>query len=268
MEKSGKIFFAKGGKILPRKSRKVLDKLICHNIVQGINKEFIFKTNKEKNKYLNLLYKYYLEYKTEIIAYCIMDNHVHLLMYSDNINNISNFMKQVNTIYAMSYNKEHSRVGYVFRDRFKSIPILSKEQLYICIKYIHMNPVKAKIVKEEKDYKYSSYNDYLNKSGFLSQNILNLLQYETNNYINKFTSIPYKDIYDDKINIDMIIKDFIQKEKTNFKEIKSNDLKFKKFLSYITKRNYMYSKEELAKTFEISRATLYRKIKEAQCDNK
>ena len=177
-------------------------------------------------------------------------------------------MKQVNTIYAMSYNKEHSRVGYVFRDRFKSIPILSKEQLYICIKYIHMNPVKAKIVKEEKDYKYSSYNDYLNKSGFLSQNILNLLQYETNNYINKFTLIPYKDIYDDKINIDMIIKDFIQKEKTNFKEIKSNDLKFKKFLSYITKRNYMYSKEELAKTFEISRATLYRKIKEAQCDNK
>ena len=94
-----------------------------------------------------------------------------MLLYANDIKQISNFMKNINSIYAMYYNKKTDRVGYVFRNRFKSVPIMDRKQLYTCIKYIHMNPVKAGKVKEESDYRYSSYNDYLTSlPGFTSFN--------------------------------------------------------------------------------------------------
>ena len=91
----------------------------------------------------------------------------------------------------MYYNRKKERVGYVFRNRFKSQPILSKKQMYTCIKYIHMNPVKAGIVKEEKDYNYSSYNDYLYQTGFINQEVLNFVFQKNINYLKKFKSIQY-----------------------------------------------------------------------------
>lgn len=252
---------------MPRKSRKLLDNKICHIIVQGINKEYIYQEAEDKNKYINLLKKYYKDYEIDIICYCIMDNHAHLILYSDNIENISTFMKQVNSIYAMYYNKKYNRVGYVFRDRFKSILIMKKEQLYTCIKYIHMNPVKAKIVKEEGDYKYSSYNDYLTKTGFLNQRILNFLFAQTQNYIEKFKSFPYKDIYDNKVNIKELLNKFLSKENISLNQLKKERELLEKFLSYLDFKNLKYSKQELANILEIGRATLYRKIRKGRMKN-
>ena len=253
---------------MPRKSRELLDGKICHHIVQGINKEYIFKKEEDKKKYLNLLMKYYKDYEIDIICYCIMDNHIHLILHSDNINNISSFMRMVNSIYAMYYNKKYNRVGYVFRDRFKSILIMTREQLYACIKYIHMNPVKANIVKNEGEYKYSSYNDFLNKTGFLNQRILNFLFLKPQNYIKKFKSIPYKDIYNNKIILENVLNEFLNQENINFNQVRSekNNI-LKKFISYLNSNNYEFSKQELADIFGISRATLYRKIKKVKNKN-
>lgn len=249
---------------MPRKSRKLLDGKICHHIVQGINKEYIFKEDEDKKKYLNLLRKYYKDYEIDIICYCIMDNHAHLILYSANIENISTFMRKVNSIYAMYYNKKYDRVGYVFRNRFKSILILTREQLYVCIKYIHMNPVKANIVKNEDKYKYSSYNDYLNKSGFLNQQILNFLFLKPKNYIEKFKSIPYKDIYDYKVILKDILDNFLRQENICLNQLKEEKNLLEKFISYLNSKNYEYSKQELANILGISRATLYRKIKKVK----
>ena len=80
-------------------------------MVQGINKEYIFQTKEDKIKYLKLLEKYYLKFKVNIIAYCIMDNHSHFLMHTEETQNISNFMKQVNSIYAMDYNRRKIELG-------------------------------------------------------------------------------------------------------------------------------------------------------------
>ena len=248
---------------MSRKSRKLVDGKICHHIVQGINKEYIFNQEVDKEKYFNLLKKYYRDYAIDIICYCIMDNHAHLILYSDNIQNVSAFMKQVNSIYAMYYNKKYDRVGYVFRNRFKSVLIMTREQLYTCIKYVHMNPVKAKIVGKESEYKYSSYNDYLNKSGFLNQRILDFLFFKSQDYITKFESIPYKDIYDNKIDLKEILDKFLIKENINFNQSKAKKYKIlKKFIEFLSLNNYKYSKQELADMFEISLATLYRKLKE------
>jgi phage antirepressor YoqD-like protein len=72
------------------------------------------------------------------------------------------------TIYARYYNNENNRVDYVFRDRFKSEVIQDVKYLINCLAYIHNNPVKAKIVKDMKDYRYTSYTNYLTKSGIVN----------------------------------------------------------------------------------------------------
>lgn len=249
---------------MPRKNRKILDKILCHHMVQGINKEYIFETNQEKDKYLQLLKKYYKQFDIDIIAYCIMNNHVHMILYSAEIQNISNFMKQVNSIYAMYYNKKKDRVGYVYRNRFKSAPIMTREQMHTCIKYIHMNPVKAGLVGKEEQYKYSSYNDYLNQTGFVSKEILQFVFSSSENYIKTFKSIEYKNLntHNRKPNIEEILNDFLFHEKTNLAEIRKDNELIQKFMIHLSSNQYKFSKLEVAQTLKISKATLYRRLYE------
>lgn len=245
---------------MPRKSRSQLNQILCHHMVQGINREYIFQTNDEKKKYLQLLKKYYLPFKIYIIAYCIMDNHAHMLLHAKEIQNISNFMKQVNSVYAMYYNKKKDRVGYVYRNRFESVPIMTREQMYRCIKYIHMNPVKAEIVKDEGEYKYSSYRDYLNQTGFVNEQILKFVFSSSENYIEKFQKIEYENLNFDKQNFDIekLWKDFLRKEGVDFLQVKKNKVLVQKFIHYLKSNEYQCSKSQIARVLPISRATLYR----------
>lgn len=234
-------------------------------MVQGINKEYIFETNEEKDKYLELLRKYYKQFETNIIAYCIMNNHVHMMLYSEKIQNISKFMKQVNSTYAMYYNKKKDRVGYViYRDRFKSLPIMTREQMYTCMKYIHMNPVKAGIVEKEEQYKYSSYHDYLNQTGFVNKEILEFVFSSSKNYIETFRTIEYKNLntHNKKSNLEEILNHFLIHEKTNLSEIRKNQLLIQKFMNHLNSNQYQFSKLEIARILKISRATLYRRLYE------
>ena len=230
-------------------------------MIQGINKEMIFKKAEEKDKYYLLLKQFYTKYNVDIIAYCIMDNHVHLILYSKDIKNISNFMKMVNLKYAIYYNKTYNRVGYVFRNRFHSKPILTNKQLLICIKYIHMNPVKAGIVNKEEKYKHSSYKDYLNKSGFLNQRILKIIFGDTENYLKIFKSIPYEIKIDDKVEVEYIINEFIKKKQISFNDLLDNKETIQDFINYLYLNKLEFSKTKLAQILKISQASLYRKIK-------
>ena len=92
-----------------------------------------------------------------------MGNHAHLLLKIKNILDLSKCMKKINTTFAIYYNELLNRVGFVFRDRFKSEAIYDKYYLHNCIKYIHNNPIKANILKDVGNYKYSSYHLYKNK---------------------------------------------------------------------------------------------------------
>jgi len=146
---------------LSRQARKYYDTSFFHVIVQGLNKENIFCGEKNMNTYLKLLNRYKEDTKIEIVGYCMMTNHAHFLMYSPMISELSKVMQKTNTIYAKYYNDTYNRVGYVFRDRYLSEPIDSERYLVKCINYIHNNPVKAGIVANPAQYKYSSYNDFM-----------------------------------------------------------------------------------------------------------
>ena len=207
-------------------ARKINRASFFHVIVQGINKENIFLEERNKNQYLKLLNKLCEKHNIKIVAYCIMDNHAHFLLHIHKIKDLSKAMHNINCLYARYYNyMKDGRKGYVFRDRYVSEPITSKRYFINCIKYIHLNPVKAGIVKECEKYKYSSYNNYRQK------NLNNELK--ENEF---FSESDYKDIinnvYTDYIfndieeNIDYKIKqgisEFIKKEQIDLFEAFSN----------------------------------------------
>lgn len=146
---------------MSRQPRKYHSTSFFHVIVQGLNKENIFSGEKSINIYLKLMRKFKEKTKIEILAFCMMSNHAHFLLYSPTVKEMSNMMQKVNTIYAKYYNEINNRVGYVFRDRYLSEPINSERYLVNCINYIHNNPVKANIVKKPGQYKYSTYQSFI-----------------------------------------------------------------------------------------------------------
>ena len=146
---------------MPRNSRRDFPGLFHHIMSQGINKEYIFDNDKLKKMYIDLIKEKSEKNNVKLMAYCIMDNHVHMLINVDKIEEMCKFMQQINTAYAKFYNKQFDRVGYVFRNRYLSKTILDEGQLKRCIVYIHKNPVEAKIVEHERDYIFSSFNEYM-----------------------------------------------------------------------------------------------------------
>lgn len=99
----------------------------------------------------------------EIYAYCLMDNHIHLLI-KEGEDTIQRSVKRIGVSYAYYFNKKYARIGHVFQDRFRSETIEDDKYLMSVVRYIHNNPVKAGIVEKALDYPWSSYHEYL-KSG-------------------------------------------------------------------------------------------------------
>ena len=134
---------------MPRIARKNINTNYMHIMIQGIEKKNIFQTKDSKLYYLNILSKNINEYSNiYLLAYCIMDNHIHLLFYCDDKQNLSNLMNKTNTSFAIWYNKIKDRVGYVYRDRYNVQSIKDEQHLFNSLSYIHNNPVKSKMVDE------------------------------------------------------------------------------------------------------------------------
>lgn len=219
---------------MPRISRNNITSKYIHVIVQGIKKEYIFQENEYKQEYIKLLDKIVKEFAiTKILAYCIMDNHAHLLIYTDEIEELSKIMSRVNTSYAIFYNKNTNRVGYVFRNRYYTQQIVNEKHLFNTLVYIHKNPVKANMVEKERNYKYSSYNSYVQNK--VNKEIIKLI-FNTDNYINQFYFI-HKNFSEENI-IDI-------KEEQGKSEQKMKDIiiqfcnEYNCDLDYIKKDNYL-----------------------------
>lgn len=245
---------------MPRRSRSISTEFV-HSMSQGINKEYIFKTDKDKSIWLKTMCKYTKKYNIQLISYCTMENHVHILTYSKQPENISKLMKEVNGSYATYYNKDRNRVGYVFRNRFESRNIATKNQLYRCIKYIHMNPVKANIVNNEGDYKFSSYNDFINKTGIINTDILKLIFNSENNYLEKFYSIEDnpKDIkIEMEGDLENFINEFVQNNNINKEDIIENQFFMKKLFESLEKKWGDFDIKELSLMLGCDSKKIYR----------
>ena len=216
----------KEGEKIPRNSRQNLKSFYKHVMCQGIEKQYIFGEEKYIKKYKEIILDKLKESPVTILGYCIMHNHSHLLIHSKTPKEISKFMQKVNTTYSMYYNKINNRVGYVFRNRFKSQEIFSQGQLYTCLRYIHNNPVKAEIAKTMKDYKHSSYNEFLSgKYQIINNKSIEILFGKTDDFKEKFDFIHNKKtvIQDEGLLTPKIfIKQFEKKHKIKREELKNN----------------------------------------------
>lgn len=148
---------------MPRYKRKTSSTNLYHVFIKGINHERIFNQSKEKNYFKRILIKHISQFNVEFHAYCIMSNHAHFLIRADNLNTLSHFMSKILAEYALYYNYKHNRNGHVFQNRFRSECIETTDYYWNCIRYIHMNPVKAHMVTIPLDYKYSSMHEFKSK---------------------------------------------------------------------------------------------------------
>ena len=147
---------------MPRQARKKSESGIYHIMLRGINQQQIFEDSEDYEKFLQVLkeYKAISEYK--VFAYCLMGNHIHLLL-QERREPIEQIMKRIATRFVYWYNIKYRRVGHLFQDRFKSEPVEDDSYFLTVIRYIHQNPVKAGICRKPKDYKHSSYNEFIEK---------------------------------------------------------------------------------------------------------
>lgn len=144
---------------MPRTARKKSCTDIYHGIGRGINHERIFNQTREKNNFIRLLKKYLEKYAVEIYAYAIMSTHFHLILRAD-LKVMSGYLASVLAEFAEYYNYKHGRNGHVFQNRFISECIEDSRYFWNCIRYVHMNPVNANIVKNPLKYRFSSLSEY------------------------------------------------------------------------------------------------------------
>jgi len=130
---------------MPRVARIKSNSKIYHIMIRGINQQNIFSVNEDNEKFIAILAKYHQKSEYEIYAYCLMGNHVHLLI-KEGREPISNFMKRIGTSYVSWYNWQYNRKGHLFQDRYKSQPVENDAYFLTVLRYIHQNPLKADLV--------------------------------------------------------------------------------------------------------------------------
>lgn len=131
-------------------------------MLRGINRQIIFDDDEDRERFLETIVRYKKEIDFELYAYCLIDNHVHLLVKENEIE-LSIMMKKIATSYAYYFNFKYGRTGHLFQDRYKSEAVEDYKYLYTVIRYIHQNPVKAGMSSME-DYKWSSYKEYIDEA--------------------------------------------------------------------------------------------------------
>ncbi|MDD5643946.1 MAG: transposase [bacterium] len=224
---------------MPRLYRLQAKELLYHVISRGDDRKKIFVNDRDCEKFLQYLANAKEKFNFYLYAYCLMENHYHLLLETPQAN-ISKIMQHINTSYAVYHNTKWKRCGHLFQGRYKSVIVDADNYLLELTRYIHLNPVKANIQDSPEKYKWSSYNEYANdvKRGLIDKEILqkyckmpmaeyrNFVLETLDNEINPLNKVHAGLILGDE----RFIKDTFCKLKT---QIQSKDFAYKKKISAI-----------------------------------
>lgn len=254
---------------MPRIARKNLVTSYLHIMTQGMNKEEIFYQSDYKKEYIKLIKQNFQKKdKAYLLNYCVMDNHTHLLIYTEDYKEVSKIMAKINTSYAIFYNKKEDRVGYVFRDRYYVQPIKDETHLHQAMVYIHKNPVKANMVNKMEEYPYSSYLEY--QKGEVDEKCIELL-FHTTEYKELFELFHKKyiekgeieDIEKDEIDlkeINCFVDLFCEKTGGTREEIKKNNFLIFQIMEKL-KKQYGCKNKEIAEVLGIGKNRIARMMK-------
>lgn len=132
-----------------------------HIYNRGVERRMVYEEDADKERFLQILCEVSEHYDFTIHAYALMDNHYHLLV-ENKRENLSNGMRQLNSLYAQYFNKKYKRVGHLWQDRYKSWYVLDENYLFTLFKYFEANPLKAGIVDRFGKYRWTILHDILN----------------------------------------------------------------------------------------------------------
>jgi len=222
---------------MPRVARIKSRSGLYHVVFRGINKQTVFYDDEDKEVFLNRLKLAKERYGFELYAFCFMNNHVHLLV-KEKEADLGIVMNQLLTSYVFWYNSKYERIGSLFQSRYKSETIEDEAYLLCAARYIHQNPVKARIVKDVSEYKWSSYGAYLHDKKSIIDKELILAIFQSREQYIEFMNMPEAN-------------DFI--EPTEQYKI-SDD----KLIKEIKKRLKM---QEISELYELSKADIFKRLR-------
>ena len=165
---------------MPRVAGKRSKTGIYHIILRGINRQTIFEDNEDAIKFLQILGEYKDKSEYKVYACWLMGNHVHILI-REGKEGLVIETGRIEASYVYWYNWKYERTGYLFQDRYKSEAVEDDKYLLTVLRYIHRSSLKVSITKDIKEYRWSSYNEYINKSKIIDNDfILDLFRSDRN----------------------------------------------------------------------------------------
>ena len=150
---------------MARAPRQISKTGYYHVMLRGCGRQILFEDDSDREHFLSCLEDGLTVGHLACIAWCLMDNHVHLLLF-DESDGLSRALHVVATSYARYFNAKAGRVGPVFQDRFRSVPVEDERQLLAAVLYIHNNPFKAGIAPVEQ-YPWSSHREYIGTARYI-----------------------------------------------------------------------------------------------------
>ncbi len=145
---------------MPRAARIVFSSMPYHIISRGNNRERVFQQEEDFEKYLEICRRYKDQYDFRLYHWVLMNNHTHLLIETKEDSSLSKIMQGVNLAYTIWFNRKNGKVGHLWQDRYKSAVVERDSYLLECGRYIERNPLRAGIVKDPREYPWSSYRVY------------------------------------------------------------------------------------------------------------
>jgi REP element-mobilizing transposase RayT len=150
---------------MARRARHSLSGAVYHVMMRGNNRQSIFSSDSERCRFCLLMQEGVERYGHRILAFCFMNNHVHLAIQLGNVS-LSKICQNLAFRYTRFYNRIHRTIGHLFQGRFKSILVNGRSYLRKLIRYIHLNPVRAYITDDPLNYQWSSHQAYLMQNEF------------------------------------------------------------------------------------------------------
>ncbi len=158
---------------MSRGARLTLDNASYHIMVRGNQKQVTFIEETDFLKYLELLKHYKKKYKFKLYGYCLMPNHIHLIIDIEKGSDVAKIMQGLNQTYTIWFNEKYKKVGHLWQGRYKSMLIQKNKYMLECIEYVEFNPIRANISKSPFEYRWSSWQERL---GCKENTLLNLPQ--------------------------------------------------------------------------------------------
>ncbi|WP_234031467.1 transposase [Lentibacillus cibarius] len=194
---------------LVRKPRKKSRTGIYHIMLRGVNRQVIFEDEADKHRLLETIKRFKEKSHFKIYSYCLMDNHIHLLM-KETEEPVSMIIQRISSSYVHWYNNKYDRTGHLFQERFKSECVETVSYFLTVLRYIHQNPIKAGLASNVLKSEWTSIHEYIDKPRFIDINLgLKLFSPDRAKAIQLFT------LYMQESNDDKCLNDHIRLRMTD-----------------------------------------------------